>query len=147
MTVKVNVAESDLPEGINQLLNLTAQATTDVEKNFPYTNIVAESGKTMLTSIGDSTTLILTLSEADGTPMPNQTISVGEDLPNIFQLPVGPIATDQNGQARAEVSLIVMPDATPVMKTITANATVQTAQYDAVDAMGTIRIEVDGPTS
>lgn len=143
MKVRVNVDQSDLPEGILQLLNLTAQSTTDRRLDIPYITITPKDGKTILTSREDTIELTLLLREVDGAPIVDKQIMLRQDFEHLFVLPDRPLITDSKGEAKAIVRLERTPERSPLLKTITAIAVVHTERYDSVDATGSIRVEVD----
>ncbi len=143
MQVEVKLRQSDLPEGILQMLNLTAQGTQDTELSIPYFSLTATNGKTLLRSRGDTTQINLTFIGTTGTRVSSRRVELSQAPEELFMMPRR-VITDDNGRASFPVELAELPaGGGKVLQTITAEADAESERFGTLSAEGFIRIQVD----
>lgn len=146
MQVEVNLRQSDLPEGILQMLNLTAQGTQDTELTIPYFILAARDGKTVLRSQGDTAHINLTFVGTTGTRISDRKVRLEQAPNDLFKMPRR-VTTGDDGRASFSVELANLPTTNgKVLQTITAKADAKSEQFGMLSAEGFIRIQVDVET-
>lgn len=142
MHVDVKLRQSDLPEGILQMLNLTSQSTQDTEVVIPYISLTPETAKTRLTKLGDTLHIQLALLGLDGDEIAHKRVELSQDPDDLFQMNQR-VTTDENGRAEFDIVLISAPPKDErVLQMITAKTNVISPAFGAMTAEGSLRIQV-----
>jgi Protein of unknown function (DUF2589) len=117
MHVTINIKQSDLPDGILQLLNRMSQSTLVMDAQ-PMIRVDAGGGGL---TVGESLPVTLTLIDPLGNPVANGQIALSCDQPKLLYLPEMLYTTDE-GVAAFAVTLL--SNSIPRETVITVTATV-----------------------
>lgn len=114
----VLMTQSDLPTGITQLLSQLPESMVMRPSEMPAQIVAPDGPRLTATVVGDtprltrgaSVEVVFRLRDADGRPLPGQDVFVQQGPHEYFLVPLDPLETDANGEARTSITLVRRPD-------------------------------------
>lgn len=142
MHVQMNMAQSDLPMGIIQLLNLAQQGTLEQSLNGPVMTISSTNGQLLFTEVGEVLEVSISLSDERGIPISDTEVLLTQDADRAFSPKKCTVQTDASGNAQARFQVNTLPVQSIELKSIYAKASVKTERYSQADVAAALNVEL-----
>lgn len=141
MRVKVDVDQADMPEGIQQLLNLATEAVRAETTIMPTLGFHLRGDQFRFSRVGERVEARASLRTASGDPISGVTIGLSQDAAGLFTIPKE-IVTGSDGDSRFDVVLARMPPEVRSFRLIVGSTQVEAGDFGLVEVMGELQVEI-----